>query len=148
MPDLLERLRLSLSDRYAIDREIGHGGMARVLLAEDRKHRRLVALKVLRPEVGEALGQERFLHEIEIAAKFTHPHILTLHDSGEADGLLYYVMPFVDGESLRERLVREQQLPIDEALRITREVAGARGRGLAIRDARLPAGARRAIQAG
>ena len=138
MPDLVERLRLTLSDRYAIDREIGHGGMARVLLAEDRKHHRLVALKVLRPEVGEALGQERFLHEIEIAAKFTHPHILTLHDSGEADGLLYYVMPFVEGESLRDRLVREQQLPIDDALRIAREVAGAlayaHDRGVVHRD--------------
>ena len=125
VPDILERLRAALSDRYAIDREVGHGGMARVVVAEDRKHRRRVAIKVMRPELAEALGPERFLREIEIAAGLTHPHILPLHDSGETDGLLYYVMPFVDGESLRDRLARERQLPLDDALRITREVASA-----------------------
>jgi serine/threonine-protein kinase len=131
-------LRVSLIDRYAIDREIGQGGMARVILAEDRKHHRPVAIKVLRPEVADALGSERFLREIEIAAKLTHPHIVPLHDSGDADGLLYYVMPFVEGESLRDRLTREQQLPLDDALRITREVASAlayaHGRGVVHRD--------------
>jgi serine/threonine-protein kinase len=123
----LERLRGALHDHYAVEREIGHGGMARVVLAEDRKHRRRVAIKVMRPEVAEVLGAERFLREIEIAARLTHPHILPLHDSGEADGLLYYVMPFVDGDSLRDRLTRERQLPLADALRITREVASALG---------------------
>ena len=125
MLDILERLRVALSDRYTIDREIGQGGMARVVLAEDRKHRRPVAIKVMRPEVADALGTERFLHEIEIAARLTHPHILPLHDSGEIDGLLYYVMPFVQGESLRDLLTRERQLPLDDALRITCEAASA-----------------------
>jgi serine/threonine-protein kinase len=123
--DLLERLRGALSDHYTIEREIGQGGMARVFLAEDRKHRRRVAIKVMRPEAAEALGGERFLREIEIAARLTHPHILPLHDSGEIDGLLYYVMPFVEGESLRDLLTRERQLPLDDALRITREAASA-----------------------
>src|SRR5688572_20810223 len=99
--------------------------MARVLLAEDRKHHRRVAIKVMRPEVADVLGPERFLREIEIAAQLTHPHILPLHDSGETEGLLYYVMPFVDGESLRDRLTRERQLPLEDALRITRETASA-----------------------
>ncbi|HEX6048440.1 MAG TPA: serine/threonine-protein kinase, partial [Gemmatimonadaceae bacterium] len=125
MHGIVERLRVALSDRYAIDREIGHGGMAHVVLAEDRKHRRQVAIKVMRPEVAETLGAERFLREIEIAARLTHPHILPLHDSGETEGLLYYVMPFVEGESLRDRLTRERQLPLDDALRITREVSSA-----------------------
>ena len=125
MVDILERLRAALSDRYTIDREIGQGGMARVILAEDRKHHRRVAIKVMRPEVADALGPERFLREIEIAARLTHPHILPLHDSGEVDGILYYVMPFVEGESLRDRLTRERQLPLDDALRITREAASA-----------------------
>ena len=138
MIDILERLRVAVSDRYAIDREIGHGGMARVVLAEDRKHGRRVAIKVMRPEVAETLGPERFLREIEIAARLTHPHILPLHDSGEMDGLLYYVMPFVEGESLRDRLAREHQLPIDDALHITRDVASAlayaHGQGVVHRD--------------
>ena len=135
MPNVLERLRAALSDRYAIDREIGQGGMARVILAEDRKHHRRVAIKVMRPEVADAVGPERFLREIEIAAQLTHPHILPLHDSGEVrvegsergegSTLLYYVMPFVEGESLRDRLTRERQLPLDDALRIAREVASA-----------------------
>lgn len=122
----LELLRSSaVADRYAIEREIGHGGMAWVFLAQDLKHHRSVAVKVLRPELGTAVGTERFLREIEIAAKLTHPHILPLFDSGETNGLLYFVMPYVEGESLRVRLEREKQLPLDEALRITREVADA-----------------------
>src|SRR6267378_4196272 len=125
MAELLPRLRAALADRYAIDRELGHGGTATVYLAHDLKHSRSVAIKVLRPELAAALGAERFLREIEIAARLTHPHILPLHDSGEAKGFLYYVMPFVDGESLRDRLRREQQLPVEEAVRIAREVATA-----------------------
>src|SRR5437899_8601320 len=125
MAELLPRLRAALADRYAIDRELGRGGTATVYLAQDLKHGRAVAVKVLRPELAAALGAERFLREIEIAARLTHPHILSLHDSGEANGFLYSVMPFVDGESLRDRLRREQQLPIEEAVRIAREVAAA-----------------------
>src|SRR2546423_5318832 len=125
MAELLARLRGALADRYAIDRELGHGGTATVYLARDLKHGRSVAVKVLRPELAAALGAERFLRESETAARLTHPHILPLHDSGEAKGFLYYVMPFVDGESLRDRLRREQQLPIEEAVRIAREVASA-----------------------
>ena len=123
--DLLERLRAALADRYAVESEIGRGGMATVFLAEDLKHRRKVAIKVLHPELGAAVGPDRFLREIEAVAGLTHPHVLPLHDSGEADGLLYYMMPYVEGESLRERLAREKQLPVDEAVRIAREVAGA-----------------------
>src|SRR5437764_9985108 len=125
MAELLARLRGVLADRYAIDRELGHGGAATVYLAQDLKHGRAVALKVLRPELAAALGAERFLREIEIAARLTHPHILPLHDSGEVGGFLYYVMPFVEGESLRDRLNRERQLPVEEAVRIAREVATA-----------------------
>ncbi len=101
MTDQLSRLTTALADRYAIEREIGAGGMATVYLAEDLKHKRKVAVKVLRPELAVALGPERFVREIEIAANLSHPHILPLHDSGEADGFLYYVMPYVEGESLR-----------------------------------------------
>src|SRR5438270_11444658 len=125
MAELLARLRGALADRYAIERELGHGGTATVYLAQDQKHGRSVAIKVLRPELAAALGAERFLREIEIAARLTHPHILPLHDSGEAKGFLYYVMPFVDGESLRDRLRRELQLPIEEAVRFACEVATA-----------------------
>src|SRR5207249_8564078 len=125
MAELVARLRAALADRYAIDRELGRGGMATVFLARDVKHDRSVAIKVLRPELAAALGAERFLREIEIAARLTHPHILPLHDSGEAGGFLYYVMPFVEGESLRDRLNRERQLPVEEAVRIAREVATA-----------------------
>src|SRR2546430_1972199 len=125
MAEILARLKAALADRYAIDRVLGHGGTATVYLAQDLKHGRAVAIKVLRPELAAALGAERFLREIEIAARLTHPHILPLHDSGEAAGFLYYVMPFVQGESLRDRLHREQQLPVDEAVRIAREVATA-----------------------
>src|SRR2546427_10737576 len=99
--------------------------MATVFLGRDLKHHRAVAIKVLRPELAAVLGAERFPREIEIAAGLTHPHILPLHDSGQADGFLYYVMPFVEGESLRGRLEREQQLPLEDALQITREVADA-----------------------
>ena len=119
----LERLRSALASRYRIVREAGQGGMATVYLAEDLKHARQVAIKVLRPELAVALGPQRFLREIQIAAVLTHPHILPLHDSGEADGFVYYVMPYVGGESLRDRLIRQHQLPIGEAVRIVQEVA-------------------------
>ena len=102
----LERLRAALADRYALERELGHGGMATVYLARDLRHGRAVAIKVLRPEIAAALGPERFLREIEVAARLTHPHILALHDSGQAGGSLYYVMPYIEGESLRDRLDR------------------------------------------
>src|SRR6059036_4023198 len=125
MPDLLETLRDALAGRYAVERELGRGGMATVFLAEDLKHRRPVAIKVLHPELAAAVGAERFLREIEIAARLQHPHILALYDSGAAAGFLYYVMPYVEGESLRDRLTREKQLPQDDALRIATEVAGA-----------------------
>src|SRR5437867_8022920 len=123
MTDLLERLRSALADRYAIERELGRGGMATVYLAEDLKHKRQVAIKVLHPELAAVLGPDRFLREIEVAAKLQHPHILPLHDSGQTDGFLYYVMPFVKGESLREKLNRERELPVPEAARILRDVA-------------------------
>jgi eukaryotic-like serine/threonine-protein kinase len=125
MTDTLTRLTAALTDRYVIERELGAGGMATVYLAHDVRHDRPVALKVLRPELSAILGGERFLKEIRLTANLQHPHILGLHDSGEADGLVYYVMPFVEGESLRERLARERQLPIEDALRIATEVAGA-----------------------
>src|SRR5437667_2493329 len=125
MSGLLGRLQVALAERYSIERELGHGGMATVYLAEDLKHRRLVALKVLSPDLAASLGTDRFLREIDIAARLTHPHILPLHDSGEADGLLYYVMHYVEGESLRGRLNRERQLPLEDALHITAEVADA-----------------------
>ena len=123
MPELLERLQAALADSYAVQSEIGRGGMATVFLAQDLKHDRRVAVKVLHPELAATLGAERFLREIQIAAKLEHPHILTLIDSGEADGLPYFVMPFVNGESLGQRLRREGQLPLDEALRIAGEIA-------------------------
>src|SRR5216117_1768734 len=123
--DLLARLGAALIGRYTIERELGRGGMATVYLGRDLKHHRAVAIKVLRPELAAALGPERFVREIEIAAGLTHPHVLPLHDSGEAAGFLYYVMPFVDGETLRARLNREQQLPLEEAVQIAREVADA-----------------------
>jgi serine/threonine protein kinase len=123
--DLLPRLQAALSDRYTVERELGRGGMATVFLARDLKHDRPVALKVLHPEFAHALGPERFLREIEIAARLTHPHILPLYDSGEAEGLLYYVMPCVEGESLRDRLSWQRQLPLEQAVQIAREVADA-----------------------
>jgi len=125
MTDLVERLRDALADRYLIERELGQGGMATVYLAQDIRHDRKVALKVLRAELAAILGGERFLHEIRTTANLQHPHILPLHDSGEADGIVYYVMPYVEGESLRDRLNRERQLPVEDAVRIAREVADA-----------------------
>jgi len=131
-PDVLKLLSATLAGRYRIERELGRGGMAVVFLAEDLKHRRRVAIKVLRPEVAKSIGSGRFLREIEIAAQLSHPHILPLFDSGEAgqrgsgeETFLFFVMPYVEGESLRDRLAREKRLPIDDALRITREVADA-----------------------
>ncbi|MGH7672111.1 MAG: serine/threonine-protein kinase, partial [Gemmatimonadales bacterium] len=112
----------ALADRYTIERELGRGGMATVYLAEEKKHGRKVAIKVLRPGLAASLGAERFLCEIGIAARLAHPHIVPLIDSGEADGLLYSVQPHVPGGSLRERLDREQRLPVKEALRIAQEV--------------------------
>jgi len=133
-----DKLNEALADQYAIDREIGRGGMAVVYRARDLKHDRPVAIKVLLPEIAASVGGERFLREIEIAARLNHPHILTLIDSGRADGFLYYVMPYVEDETLRQHLDREGQLPIDEALRIAREVADglayAHGQGLIHRD--------------
>ncbi len=125
--DVLTRLTSSLSDRYRIDRELGAGGMATVFLANDLRHDRDVAIKVLHPDLGAALGGERFLSEIRTTARLQHPHILPLLDSGSTDGLLYYVMPLVTGETLRARLEREKQLPVDDAIRIAREVADALG---------------------
>ncbi|MCH7473460.1 MAG: protein kinase [Gemmatimonadetes bacterium] len=138
MPDLIDRLKTALAGRYAIERELGAGGMATVYLAEDVKHERKVAVKVLRPDLAAALGPDRFLREIKIAAQLHHPHILPLHDSGEADGFLYYVMPYEEGQSLRERLEREGELPVGEAVRLLRDVvdalAHAHERGVVHRD--------------
>jgi tetratricopeptide (TPR) repeat protein len=120
-----ERLKTALADRYAIERELGSGGMATVYLAQDLRHDRQVAVKVLNPELAATMGAERFLREIKTAANLTHPHILPLFDSGEADGFLFYVMPFVEGESLRSRLTKEKQLPVKDAVQITREIADA-----------------------
>ena len=125
MTEMVARLTASLADRYLLERELGQGGMATVYLAEDLKHRRKVALKVLRPELAAILGAERFLKEIEVTAGLQHPHILGLIDSGAVDGFLFYVMPFIEGESLRDRLSREKQLPIADAVRIATEIAGA-----------------------
>jgi TolB-like protein/tRNA A-37 threonylcarbamoyl transferase component Bud32 len=120
------RVRKALAGRgYAVDRVLGEGGMATVYLATDVKHRRQVAVKVMRPELAATLGAERFLREVEIAAQLNHPHILPVHDSGDPDGVLFYVMPYVEGESLQERLKRETQLPVEDALRLAREVAEA-----------------------
>jgi serine/threonine protein kinase/Flp pilus assembly protein TadD len=133
-----DRLQAALADRYRLDRELGRGGMATVYLAEDRKHRRPVAVKILHPELAASLGSERFLREIAIAARLNHPHILTLIDSGESEGLLYYVMPYVEGESLRERLRRQGRIPLAEAVEITCQAARALGyahqRGVVHRD--------------
>ena len=121
----VDRLKAALEDRYAIERELGEGGMATVYLAEDIKHNRKVALKVLKPELAVMVGAERFLAEIQVTANLQHPHILPLFDSGEADGFLFYVMPFVEGETLRDRIDREKQLPVDEAVALASKVAGA-----------------------
>ena len=137
MTDTIDRLTTALADRYAIERELGSGGMATVYLAEDLKHHRKVAVKVLRPELAAVLGSERFIREIEIAAQLEHPHILTLIDSGEADGFLFFVMPYIKGESLREKLAHGE-LPIADAVRILRDVTDAlshaHGEGLVHRD--------------
>jgi eukaryotic-like serine/threonine-protein kinase len=125
MPELLGRLQSALADRYRLDREAGAGGMATVYLAQDIRHDRRVALKVLRPELAAVIGAERFLAEIKLTANLQHPHILPLFDSGEADSYLFYVMPFIQGETLRDRLTREKQLPVPEAIRIATEVAAA-----------------------
>ena len=127
MSDIQERLTAALAETYVIEQPLGEGGMALVYLARDVKHDRQVAIKVLRPDLAASLGAERFLREIRITAKLQHPHILPLYDSGEADGLLYYVMPFVEGESLADFIAREKQLSIDETIRIAKEVAGALG---------------------
>jgi Tol biopolymer transport system component/tRNA A-37 threonylcarbamoyl transferase component Bud32 len=121
----MERLRASLADRYRIERELGQGGMATVYLAQDLKHNRKVAIKVLKPELAAVLGADRFVQEIQTTAALQHPHILPLFDSGEADGFLFYVMPYIEGETLRDKLNRETQLGIDEAVKITVEVADA-----------------------
>jgi len=138
MPDLLARITASLADRYTLERQIGTGGMALVFLAEDLRHQRKVAVKVLRPELAATLGGDRFFREIQIAAQLQHPHILPLLDSGQADGFLYYAMPYVEGESLRERLARGGELPVQEAVRLLIEVvdalAYAHGRGVVHRD--------------
>jgi len=125
MSDILSRLSDALADRYTVEREIGSGGMATVYLAQDLRHERQVALKVLRPDLAATLGAERFHREIKISAQLQHPNILPLHDSGEADSHLYYVMPYIEGGSLREKLNRERQLSIEEALGITKVVASA-----------------------
>jgi serine/threonine protein kinase len=125
MPDIPQDLQAALGQRYALSRVLGRGGMATVYLADDRKHRRQVALKVLRPDLAASIGAERFLREIEIAARLTHPHILALHDSGEASGFLYYVMPFIEGPSLRGRLEAERRLEADGALAVAAPVADA-----------------------
>ena len=127
LSDPLARFTAALGRRYAVERELGRGGMGTVYLATDRKHGRKVAIKVLPPELAAAVGPERFLREIRIAAQLSHPHILPLHDSGGTGGVLYYVMPYVDGESLRSRLQREKQLPVADALEITRQIADALG---------------------
>ena len=125
MTTIIPRLQTALPDYYRVEREAGRGGMATVFLAQDEKHDRQVALKVLHPELAATLGPERFLREIRVAARLSHPHIVPLHDSGKAGELLYYVMPFVEGESLRQRLAREGRLALDDALNIAREVASA-----------------------
>ncbi|MCZ6857274.1 MAG: serine/threonine-protein kinase, partial [Gemmatimonadetes bacterium] len=125
MSSATDRLSTALADRYAIEREIGAGGMATVYLAEDLKHHRKVAVKVLRPELAAVLGAERFLKEIEVTANLQHPNILPLYDSGEADAFLYYVMPYIEGESLRDKLNREKQFAVEETVEIAKSVAGA-----------------------
>ena len=122
---LTGRLATALAGRYQLEREIGRGGMATVHLARDLRHHRRVAIKVLREELAAAVGAERFLEEIRVTASLQHPHILPLFDSGSAEGLLWYVMPFVEGETLRSRLARERRLPVDDALQLVREMADA-----------------------
>ncbi len=118
-------LNTALADRYLVERELGSGGMATVYLALDVRHQRRVALKVLRPELAAVIGAARFAQEIRTTANLQHPHILPLHDSGEIDGTVFYVMPYVEGETLRDRLTRETQLPVDDAIQLIRQVASA-----------------------
>src|SRR5687767_12623614 len=125
VPAIADRLITALADRYRIERELGAGGMATVYLAQDLKHDRKVAIKVLKPELAAVLGAERFVVEIKTTAAMSHPHILPLFDSGTADGFLFYVMPYIQGETIREKLNRETQFGVDEAVRIAREVADA-----------------------
>src|SRR5215216_5003728 len=125
MTEQVSRLAAALADRYRVERELGAGGMATVYLAEDLRHDRRVAIKVLRPELAAVIGAERFVREIQTIATLQHPHILGLIDSGEVEGTAYYVMPFVEGDSLRDRLTREKQLPVADAVRLACEVAGA-----------------------
>jgi eukaryotic-like serine/threonine-protein kinase len=125
MATVPERLAEALAGRYRLERELGQGGMATVYLAEDLRYARKVALKVLRPELAAVIGPERFLNEIRITAQLGHPHIVTLIDSGASEGFLWYVLPYIRGESLRDRLERERQLGVDEALAIARQLAGA-----------------------
>jgi len=138
VPDILDRLTRALADRYRIDRELGRGGMAIVVLAEDLKHRRPVAIKVLRPDTAHGVGADRFLEEIRVSAQLNHPHILPLLDSGDADGLVYYVMPYAEGGTLRDRIARERQLSMEVALAITGDIADAlayaHSRGVLHRD--------------
>jgi eukaryotic-like serine/threonine-protein kinase len=138
MPDIPASLAQALRDRYRLERSLGQGGMGTVYLAEDLKHHRRVAIKVLRPELAAGLGTDRFLREIEVAARLQHPAILPLHDSGETDGWVYYIMPYVEGESLRDRLARQGELPVEETLRVLSELldalAYAHGKGVIHRD--------------
>ncbi|MDP9279846.1 MAG: serine/threonine protein kinase, partial [Gemmatimonadota bacterium] len=122
---MLKNVKTALESRYSIERELGRGGMATVYLAEDLHHDRRVALKVLHPELSSALGAHRFLREIKLAARLNHPHIVPLFDSGEAAGYLFYVMPLVEGESLRDRLLRDGHIPVEEALQLVRGIASA-----------------------
>ncbi|MBT8489363.1 MAG: serine/threonine protein kinase, partial [Gemmatimonadetes bacterium] len=137
-PDPITGLNAALEGRYRIERKLGEGGMATVYLADDLRHQRSVAVKVLKDDLVAALGSERFLREIRTTAGLRHPHILPLYDSGGVDGVLYYVMPFVEGQSLRERLDGEKRLPVGDALQITAEVADAlsyaHGQGVVHRD--------------
>jgi len=137
MSTSMARLAAALADRYRLERELGQGGMATVYLAADLKHDRKVAIKVLKPELAAVLGAERFVQEIKTTAALQHPHILPLFDSGQADSFLYYVMPYVEGETLRNRLDREKQLTIEEAVRITRDVADALDAAKAVGDDRI-----------
>ena len=124
LADLRDQLQTGLGAAYTLEREAGRGGMATVYLAEDTKHHRQVALKVLHPDLAVSLGAERFRREVQLAARLQHPHILSIHDSGETgDGQLWFTMPYVEGESLRDRLKRQRQLPVEDAVRIAREVA-------------------------
>src|SRR5262245_8113995 len=119
---MLERLQLALGDRYTITGEATRGGMALIFRAGERQHHRSVAIKVLKPDVAASIGAERFLREIDIAARLIHPHIMPLHDSGDADGLLYYVMPYLSGDTLRQRLAKEKQMAIPEVVGLLRQI--------------------------